>query len=128
MNKSLKKLLTLLIIFVTAAAVVFLSVFLLAKQKKIFINKWFVDESSSTIGADVSAYQADVDMNKLKEQNIQFLYIKATEGSTLQDERFAENWKNAKKPVCSPAPITSSPMTARAEHRRRISSAPSARI
>ena len=97
MNKSLKKLLTLLIIFVTAAAVVFLSVFLLAKQKKIFINKWFVDESSSTIGADVSAYQADVDMNKLKEQNIQFLYIKATEGSGAQDARFAENWENAEK-------------------------------
>ena len=97
MNKSLKKLLTLLIVFVTAAAVVFLSVFLLAKQKKIFINKWFVDESSSTIGADVSAYQADIDMSKLKEQNIQFLYIKATEGSSAQDARFAENWENAEK-------------------------------
>ena len=80
MNQSVKRLLILLLALVTAAAVVFLSAFLLAKQKKIFINKWFVDESSSTIGADVSAYQADVDMNKLKEQNIQFLYIKATEG------------------------------------------------
>ena len=127
MNQSLKRLLILLLVLVTAAAAVFLSVFLLAKQKKIFINKWFVDESRSTIGADISAYQADVDMNRLKEQNIQFLYIKATEGSTLQDERFAENWKNAKKPVCSPAPITSSPMTAKAEHRRKTLSAPSAR-
>ena len=35
-------------------------------------------------------------MSKLKEQNIQFLYIKATEGSTAQDERFAAYWKNAK--------------------------------
>ncbi|MBQ2597703.1 MAG: hypothetical protein II581_07355, partial [Oscillospiraceae bacterium] len=97
MNQSLKRLLILLLVLVTAAAAVFLSVFLLAKQKKIFINKWFVDESRSTIGADISAYQADVDMNSLKEQNIQFLYIKATEGSTAQDERFAENWENAKK-------------------------------
>ena len=91
MNQSVKRLLILLLALVTAAAVVFLSVFLLAKQKKIFLNKWFVNESRSIIGADISAYQADVDMNRLKEQNIQFLYIKATEGSTLQDERFAEN-------------------------------------
>ena len=96
-NQNRKRLLIALTVLITAAAVVFLSVFLLAKQKKIFINKWFVDESRSTIGADISAYQADVDMNRLKEQNIQFLYIKATEGSSAQDERFAENWEYAKK-------------------------------
>ncbi|MCR5793905.1 MAG: hypothetical protein K6G61_00985 [Solobacterium sp.] len=92
MNKGLKRLL--IIVFITAAAV-FLTVFLLAKQKKIFINKWFVDEDSSTIGADVSSYQADIDMDKLKEQGIRFVYIKATEGSSSQDPRFAENWENA---------------------------------
>ena len=36
-------------------------------------------------------------MNELKEQNIEFIYIKATEGSTSQDDRFAENWENAEK-------------------------------
>ena len=36
-------------------------------------------------------------MNKLKEQNIEFIYIKATEGSGSQDNRFVENWENAKK-------------------------------
>ena len=97
MNKSVKRLFAILLVLITLAAVVFLSVFLLAKQKKIFINKWFVDESASTIGVDVSSYQADIDMNKLKEQNIQFVYIKATEGSSGQDERFAENWENAKR-------------------------------
>ena len=35
-------------------------------------------------------------MNKLKKQDIKFIYIKATEGSKTQDDRFAENWKNAK--------------------------------
>ena len=97
MNK--KKKISLIIIIASAAVVaaVFLSVFLLAKQKIIFINKWFVDEKNSTIGVDVSSYQADVDMNKLKEQNVSFIYIKATEGSSGQDDRFAENWKNAPK-------------------------------
>ena len=70
---------------------------MLAKQKKIFINKWFVDEKNSTIGVDVSSYQANIDMNKLKEQNIKFIYIKATEGSKTQDNKFDENWTNAKK-------------------------------
>ena len=97
MKKGKKKFIIILIAIVLVAAVIFSSVFLLAKQKKVFINKWFVDEKSSTIGVDVSSYQAEIDMNVLKEQNIEFIYIKATEGSNTQDERFAENWNNAKK-------------------------------
>ena len=97
MNKGLKRLITVLIILVVVAALVFSTVFLLAKQKKIFINEWFVDEETSVIGVDVSSYQAEIDMNKLKDQNIEFIYIKATEGSTFQDDRFAENWENAAK-------------------------------
>ena len=90
-----KRVLVILIVFMTVLIMIFTSVFVLAKQKKIFINKWFVDERNSTIGVDVSSYQADIDMNQLKEQDIQFIYIKATEGSGSQDKRFAENWKNA---------------------------------
>lgn len=96
MKKGLKRLLITLLVLVAAAVLIFLTVFLLAKQKKVFINQWFVDESKSTIGVDVSSYQADIDMNKLKDQDIQFVYIKATEGSSTQDARFAENWENAK--------------------------------
>ena len=96
MKKGLKKTLIILIALAAAAAVIFLSVFLLAKQKKIFINKWFVNEKNSTIGVDVSSYQTDIDMNALKEQNVKFIYIKATEGSKMQDDSFAKNWANAK--------------------------------
>ena len=46
---------------------------------------------------DISSYQADVDMNKLKSQNVNFIYIKGTEGKSAQDERFAKNWENADK-------------------------------
>jgi len=96
MKKGLKRLGIVCIVLATAAAAAFAAVFVLAKQKRIFINRWFVDEKNSTIGVDVSAYQAEIDMNALKEQGIEFIYIKATEGSSLQDERFAENWENAK--------------------------------
>ena len=97
MKKSLKIGIIILIIIAIILVAIFLTVFMLAKQKKIFINKWFVDEKNSTIGVDVSSYQANIDMNKLKEQSIKFIYIKATEGSNKQDDRFAENWENAKK-------------------------------
>lgn len=97
MTKGIKRLIIILIAVITIAAVIFLTVFLLAKQKKIFINKWFVDENNSTIGVDVSSYQADIDMNKLKEQDIEFVYMKATEGSSMQDDCFAKNWENAEK-------------------------------
>jgi lysozyme len=32
----------------------------------------------------------------MKEQNIQFIYIKATEGSSHRDSKFEENWENAR--------------------------------
>lgn len=97
MKKGTKRLLITLIVVVLVAVIAFLAVFVLAKTKTIFINKWFVNEKNSTIGVDVSSYQADIDMEKLKEQNIAFIYIRATEGSSTQDDRFAENWKNAEE-------------------------------
>ena len=96
MKKGLKVFIIALIVLVIILVAIFLTVFILAKQKKVFINKWFVDEKNGTIGVDVSSYQANIDMNKLKEQNIKFIFIKATEGSTSQDSKFAENWENAK--------------------------------
>ena len=96
MKKGLKILIITLIIIVIVLVAIYLTIFMLAKQKKIFINKWFVDEKNSTIGVDVSSYQANINMNKLKEQNIKFIYIKATEGSKTQDDKFDENWEEAK--------------------------------
>jgi len=96
MKKGLKILIITLIILVIILVTMYLTIFILAKQKKIFVNKWFVDEKNSIIGVDVSSYQANIDMNKLKEQNIKFVYIKATEGSKTKDDKFDENWENAK--------------------------------
>lgn len=73
-----------------------LTLFVLAKKRIISVNEWLVNRETRTIGVDISAYQADVDMEKLKVQGIDFIFIKATEGTTHQDRRFAENWENAK--------------------------------
>ena len=97
MRKGIKRLIIALISLILVVAIIFSSVFVLAKMKVIYINNWFVNKNDSTIGVDVSSYQANIDMNKLKEQNIQFIYIKATEGSKAQDNTFEKNWDNAKK-------------------------------
>ena len=39
-------------------------------------------------GIDVSAYQGDIDWNILSKQGIDFVFIKATEGSSYVDEMF----------------------------------------
>ena len=93
----MKKIIKLLFVFAVILFLIFIVVFILAKKKIVFINQWFVDENNSTIGVDISSYQANVDMEKLKEQHIEFVFIKATEGSSYQDEMFAANWENAEK-------------------------------
>lgn len=49
------------------------------------------------IGVDVSNYQGDIDWLELSGQDIDFAYIKATEGSSFVDVHFAYNWEEASK-------------------------------
>lgn len=46
-------------------------------------------------GVDVSSYQGDIDWPVLARQGVDFAFIKATEGSGMQDSRFADNWAEA---------------------------------
>ncbi len=46
-------------------------------------------------GVDLSSYQGTVDWDVLSAQNISFAFIKATEGSSLVDPQFQENWAAA---------------------------------
>lgn len=48
-------------------------------------------------GVDVSHYQGEIDWDVLADQNIRFAYIKATEGSSYVDERFADNYVMARQ-------------------------------
>jgi len=47
-------------------------------------------------GVDVSAYQGEIDWPTLASQDIDFAFVKATEGSSHEDERFAANWEGAR--------------------------------
>lgn len=49
-------------------------------------------------GLDVSHYQHTIDWKLLqKENDFQFVYIKATEGKDLVDHKFSYNWQEARK-------------------------------
>lgn len=48
-------------------------------------------------GVDVSSYQGKIDWDMLSVQDIRFVYIKATEGSSSVDPNFSENYTNAVK-------------------------------
>lgn len=48
-------------------------------------------------GVDVSSYQGEIDWEVLAGQEIQFAFIKATEGSTFVDKKFKDNYDGATK-------------------------------
>ena len=55
----------------------------------------------TVFGIDISHHQGDIDWEKLGKENpaeapIQFVYMKATEGSDHKDTRFDKNWNGAK--------------------------------
>ena len=61
---------------------------------------WFNTPSMTAYpvrGVDVSVYQGEINWEILASQKIEFVFIKATEGSSYADEKFVYNWKEADK-------------------------------
>ena len=50
----------------------------------------------SVHGIDVSAYQGRIKWAEVARHNVRFAFIKASEGATLHDPRFARNWREAR--------------------------------
>ena len=53
-------------------------------------------EGYSVHGIDVSAYQGRIDWPEVARHGVRFAFIKASEGGTLHDSRFARNWREAR--------------------------------
>ena len=53
-------------------------------------------DSTTLLGCDLSHYQGSVDFAKLKAAGVEFVIIKATEGSTIVDATFSQFWAAAK--------------------------------
>ena len=84
-----------LIIFAIILTIV-ISIGIMLWNGIIFLNNPSIDEYPIR-GVDVSSYQGKIDWKTLSEQDIQFAFIKATEGSSFVDPNFSENYSNARK-------------------------------
>lgn len=58
------------------------------------LSRRTVDSSDTAQGIDVSFYQKDIHWWKLKK--VHFTFIKATEGTSISDSKFKENWDSSK--------------------------------
>lgn len=76
-------------------------------------------------GIDVSTYQGTIDWPVLASNDLTFAFIKATEGSSFQDEKFKYNWENAGKTHLKVGAYHFSAMKPAAPPRRKIISKPS---
>src|SRR6185295_16644151 len=68
---------------------------LLAVAAPIALGAWNPLTENYTQGADVSAHQDAIDWDALARADVRFAYIKASEGATFVDPRFAANWRDA---------------------------------
>jgi len=60
---------------------------------------WFVypDHNRFPVrGIDVSYHKGAIDWKKVRGENIQFVFLKATEGDDFKDRMFQDNWNNAR--------------------------------
>lgn len=86
-------------VFIGMIVVTFCSMLLLAifVYKKIIILNNPSNERYPITGIDISHYQGDITWSELVKQNIDFAFIKATEGSNTVDAYFEQNWSNAQE-------------------------------
>ena len=64
----------------------------------VFATRWAPPRATYPLqGIDVSAAQEEIDWRKVRADGADFAYIKASEAADIHDERFAENWQNARE-------------------------------
>ena len=100
MQKKVRGIITKKSIIILTLILLFMTLLIAIALKKVKINTLFA-KNFPVRGVDVSHYQGDIDWEVLQMQNIDFAYIKATEGSSHVDEKFTENWKNASQTALS---------------------------
>ena len=51
----------------------------------------------TTAGIDVSYYQGDISWPRVRRAGVRFAFIRVSDGSTIEDTKFAANWSGAKQ-------------------------------
>ncbi len=86
----------LITIIISVVIVLCIVMFSLVWNGVIILNGLF-SKKYSVKGIDVSSYQGEIDWDKLSTQDISFVFIKATEGSSFVDKNFSYNFESAQK-------------------------------
>ena len=92
----MKKPFRVILLCILAAAVVAGAVFFLVWNGIIPLNAR-ADNKYPVRGVDVSHYQGEIDWEVLASQDIEFAFIKATEGSSYVDDTFEYNYNEARR-------------------------------
>lgn len=95
LKRILKCLCRIILVLLCLAAAVLLAVGVLRWRGYILFSHETDPEMWEVFGVDVSAYQGVVDWSMLADQGVDFAFVKATEGSALQDRQFSANWAGA---------------------------------
>lgn len=95
LKKFLRVLGRLLLVLLILAAAALAALALLRWRGLILLPQETDPDQWEIFGVDVSSYQGEVDWSALAEQGVDFAFVKATEGSMLQDRQFADNWAGA---------------------------------
>ncbi len=56
-----------------------------------------LETDPSILGLDISHFQGDIQWNDLKSDGVNFVYIKASEGTEFKDPKYTQNYASAKK-------------------------------
>lgn len=84
-----------ILILLLVGALLLLGFFFLRWRGLILYSHESNPDQWEVFGVDVSSYQGTVNWHTLASQGVDFAFIKATEGSLLQDKQFAANWNGA---------------------------------
>ncbi len=80
------------VVFLLILLLVLIKIFLSYRPSFLF-PQW---KDYQVFGIDVSKYQENVDWFQLKNHEVHFAFMKATEGERLVDKNFVDNWNSAK--------------------------------
>ena len=92
MKKTIKPLVIIAIVLFAVGIIAFILVF-----NGIIQLNFTADSTYQVRGVDVSSYQGEIDWATFSAQDIDFAFIKATEGSSFVDTRFSYNYSEAQK-------------------------------
>ena len=54
-------------------------------------------QSNFAYGIDISEFQGHINWDQMSRSGIEFVYIRASEGITIRDHKFQDNWQSAKR-------------------------------